>query len=235
MITTTVPEQPAEKKRRFGVLSVIGIVLCVVLVLMLVCNLAIIIQGSLNPDEPPKLLGVTPLVVLTDSMSGDAEDHIEGGDLIIVNEVNTKDLKKGDIITYKEGSVLVTHRIIEVQDAEEGDGLQFITKGDFNNTEDKNPVTEDKVVGIYSGTRVPYLGQFAMFLQQPLGMLIFIGVPVLAFVIYSIIKRQVQLNREGNKSQELEAELERLRALAGEGDAPVADEPAQVAAEESAE
>ncbi len=232
MIVSTVSEQPAKSKGRFGILSIIGVALCVVLVLMLVCNLAIIIQGSLNPEEPPKILGVTPLVVLTDSMSGDAEDHIEGGDLIIVNEVNTKDLKKGDIITFKEGSVLVTHRIIEVQDAEEGDGLQFITKGDFNNTEDKTPVTEDKVVGIYSGVRIPYLGQVAMFLQQPLGMLIFIGVPVLAFVIYSIIKRQINMNKESGKAEELEAELERLRALAAEGNAPVAAEPAEVQAEE---
>ena len=49
-----------------------------------------------------------------------------------------------------------------------------------------------------------------------MGMVLFIGVPLLAFIIYDIIRRQRTANNEKSKQSELEAELERLRALAGE-------------------
>ena len=60
------------------------------------------------------------------------------------------------------------------------------------------------------------VGDFALFLQQPLGMLLFIGVPLLAFIIYDILRRQRYASRERAKAREMEAELARLRSLAGE-------------------
>ena len=45
---------------------------------------------------------------------------------------------------------------------------------------------------------------------------IFIGLPLLAFIIYDIIRRQQYARKESKKTAELEAELERLRKLAGE-------------------
>ena len=43
--------------------------------------------------------------------------------------------------------------------------------------------------------------------------LICIGIPVLAFILYDIIRRQRYAARESQKTAQLEAELERLRAL----------------------
>ena len=63
---------------------------------------------------------------------------ITTNDLIIVKL--TKNVEKGDIITFKEDKVLVTHRII----SETANG--YITKGDANNTEDKN-VSNTSVIG----------------------------------------------------------------------------------------
>lgn len=64
----------------------IGIILCVLLTILLVCNLTIIIKDSLSPEKPPSVPGIPPMVVLSGSMSGQAEDHIEVGDLIFVKE-----------------------------------------------------------------------------------------------------------------------------------------------------
>ena len=55
------------------------------------------------------------------------------------------------------------------------------------------------------------IGTFAMFLQEPLGMLIFIGVPVAAFILFMVISKR---RAPDPKRAELEAELERLRAMA---------------------
>ena len=55
-----------------------------------------------------------------------------------------------------------------------------------------------------------------MFLQKPLGMAVFIGIPVCAFIIYDIIRRQRSSGKRDKETEELKAELERLRAAAGE-------------------
>lgn len=201
----------AKSKAARKILSVAGAVLCCIFAVMLICNLTIIIKGVINPETPPSVFGITPMVVQSGSMSGSAEDHIEVGDLIFTVKPNISELKKGDIISYMEGDIAVTHRIIDITTDENGK-LSFITKGDANNTEDP-AVSEDAVFGLYKG-RIAGLGDFAMFLQKPLGMAVFIGVPVCAFIVYDIIRRQKSAGRADKENEELRAELERLRAEA---------------------
>lgn len=207
----------SEKNKSNKIVSIIGIVLCVVFGFLLICNLTIIIKGSLKPDSPPSVFGMTPLVVLTGSMSGTAEDHIEAGDLIFVGKANPDKLKIGDVISFKEdGSItVVTHRIIDIKTGEDG-SLLFHTKGDANNTDDGEPyVTTDRLVGIYK-FRIGGVGNFALFLRTPVGMFLFIGIPLFAFIIYDIIRRQHYANKEKKNTEEMEAELARLRALTKE-------------------
>lgn len=203
-----------QKEKKSGLqltISVIGIILCIVFGFMLLSNLTIIVKGAIYPDSPPSVWGVTPLVVQSGSMSGTAADHIEVGDLVLIDKVDTQDLKEGDIIAFKDKNILVTHRIKSIEKDENGK-LLFTTKGDANNVEDANPVTADNVVGIYE-QRIPKVGNFAMFLQQPLGMVLFIGVPVLVFIMYDIIRRQRYACTENEKAIQMQAEIDRLRKL----------------------
>ena len=173
----------SESKISKRILFIIGAVLCCIFAVILVCNLTIIIKGVANPRIPPSVFGVTPMVVQSGSMSGNAEDHIEVGDLIFTVNPDTDKLKAGDIISFMDGNIAVTHRII--------------------------------VFGLYKG-RVPGLGDFAMFLQKPLGMAVFIGIPVCAFIICDIVRRQRSSGKRDKETEELKAELERLPAAAGE-------------------
>jgi len=207
--TRVAKKTPAQKA-----FAILGDVLCVIFAFTLICNLTIIIKGTLKPEAPPSVLGTTPLVVLSGSMSGDAPGHIEVGDLILVGRAKADELKEGDVIAFMQGDVTVTHRIIAIETGDDGK-LLFTTKGDANNTEDQLKVHEDKLVGIYK-SRIPGVGNFALFLQTPLGMMLFIGLPLLAFIVYDIIRRQRFMNHEQEKKAKLEAELRRLRALAGE-------------------
>ena len=103
----------------------------------------------------------------------------------------------------------MTHRIVRVETAEDG-SLSFVTKGDANNTEDIAPVAAENVVGIYKA-RIPALGDVAMFMQKPVGMAIFIGIPVLAFVLYDSAARRRAQEAEKRRADELQRELERLK------------------------
>ena len=181
---------------------------CSALLVILACNLTIIIKGTLHPDKPPTVFGVAPMVVLSGSMSGSAEDHIEVGDLIFCTRPDVEALREGDIVSFMDDKIVVTHRIVKIEE-QNGQKL-FTTKGDANNTEDP-PISSDQIIGKYAG-RIPRLGDFAIFLQKPLGMAVFIGIPVCAFIIYDIIRRQRQARKGSDETQKLKEELERLKA-----------------------
>ena len=87
-------------------------------------------------NKPIQPFGITILKVMSNSMS----PVIEKGNKIIIKKQNEYEI--GDIITYinNDGN-LITHRIIEKYE----DG--FITKGDNNNTEDKEKVRKNQVLG----------------------------------------------------------------------------------------
>ena len=208
----SVKQKEAKKESKF--LFITGIIFCIIFGVMLICNLVIIVKGTLHPEMPPSVFGTTPMVVLSGSMSGTAKDHIEVGDLIFVDKASPDSLKKGDVIAFMEGEVVVTHRITDITKDENGK-LLFTTKGDANNSKDQNPVSEDNLVGIYK-SRIPKVGDFALFLQTPLGMVIFIGVPLSALFIYDIMRRRRLENKEKDKTAKMEEELNRLRKLAGE-------------------
>lgn len=76
------------------------------------------------------------------------------------------------------------------------------------------PVTEEQLVGLCFW-RIPRVGDFALFLQTSLGMLLFVGVPLLAFLIYDILRRQRRAVRQSRRTAELDAELELLRGQDG--------------------
>ena len=201
-----------EEKKSGAAVHIIGAVLCVVFGFFLVCNIIIIVKGTLHPETPPTVLGVAPMVVLSGSMSGTAEDHIEVGDLIFTKQADIDELQVGDVVAFMDGSIVVTHRIVSIS----ADRTEFVTKGDANNTEDE-PISADQIIGQYSG-RIPKVGDFALFLQKPLGMAVFIGIPVCAFIIYDIFSRQRSAGKKDEETAALKAELERLRAAAGEKD-----------------
>lgn len=205
---------PKDTKKATTVISIVAIVL---LSIILILNLCIILQGAINPEEPPSLFGITPLVVVSGSMAGDAEDSFNEGSLVFVKNVDTATLQIGDVIAFHDPSVgehaITTHRIVEIQEQTDG-SRRFRTAGDFTGAVDSHAVHDSAVVGKYA-SHIGGIGSFIMFLQSPIGMLIFIGLPVLAFVIYVLLSKQRQSAKGNKKTAELEAELERLRQLAG--------------------
>lgn len=190
-------------------MSFLGFVLFVLFGAIIVLNVTIIIKGVMNPEVPPSICGITPLVVQSGSMSGVQEGHIELGDLIFSEKVNPDSLKEGDVISYIQGSVVITHRIVQKKSNSFGKTV-FITKGDLNNEVDKSEVTYDKIIGKYK-LRIPKVGDVSMFLQSPLGMGIFIGVPMFTIILYDIVKNIVSKKKVSKKKFEANTDTEDFR------------------------
>lgn len=190
-------------------LTIVGIILCVILVPILLINLTLIAKSYLSKDEVPNISGTTPLIVLTDSMY----PVIESGDLIICKGAEAEEIQVGDIIAFFDpagnGTTIVTHRVIEV--VEENGQLAWRTKGDNNNTEDRLPVTADKLVAVYEGTRIPGFGNVALFMQSTPGLIICVVCPILLLVGYDMLRRHLYEKANKKDTDQLMAELEELR------------------------
>ena len=74
-------------------MSFLGFVLFVLFGAIIVLNVTIITKGVMNPEVPPSICGITPLVVQSGSMSGVQEGHIELGDLIFSEQNSAKEIK----------------------------------------------------------------------------------------------------------------------------------------------
>ena len=68
-------------------------------------------------------------------------------------------MESGDVITYRRGNMVVTHRIVEK--SEEG----YCTKGDANAEEDAGIVLEKQVIGNVI-VALPWLGFGIVWLRQ---------------------------------------------------------------------
>lgn len=194
------------------VLNVLGVVLCVVFIPIIILNVVMIVRSYTQPDKIPSVFGYSPVIVLSGSMS----PAFEAGDMILIRKTDPDTLKVNDVVCYMEEESAVTHRIIEIQ-KQDGETL-YITRGDANNTEDLQPITAGQIQGKYTGTRLEGMGNFAMYLQSTPGMLIFIGGPILLFILWDLLRRMVQGRRSKGQTKAMEEELERLRAQVGNQD-----------------
>ena len=200
-------EEPATPMHK--VLTVVGTVLCIILIPILIINITLIVKSYTNKDAVPDVGGFFPLIVLTDSMY----PEIKSGDLIICRTVEAEDIKEGDVISFFDpagnGTSIVTHRVVEV--VEEGGALLFRTRGDNNNTDDKVLVGAQDVVGTYKN-RIPGAGNIALFMQTTTGLIVCVVLPILLLVAYDIIRRRIYEKNKQDDTDALLAELEALRA-----------------------
>ncbi|MBQ4428054.1 MAG: signal peptidase I [Oscillospiraceae bacterium] len=137
-----------------------------------------------DTNNVANIAGFTPLSVLSDSM----KPTFNQGDLIIIHTVDPKTLNEGDIITFhtiiNNEYTLNTHRISKIAD---NNGVRsYTTMGDNNNgIADSHIIADGDIVGKYV-TRLPGVGNVMSFLSSPIGFLIVIVLPMLAFFVYQV-------------------------------------------------
>lgn len=105
---------------------------------------------------------IYPSVIATGSM----EPMIKPGDVILVNKISEEEqlkaLSEGDVIQFQRDDILITHRIIEI---EEDEGMTvYRTKGDNNSGEDRRLVKQEEVKGTLAGI-VPKIGWPTLWLK----------------------------------------------------------------------
>lgn len=207
MSDTTDKREKTSVRHKIG--TIVGAVLCIILIPILIINITLIIKSYTSEDKISDIGGFLPLIVLTDSMY----PTIQSGDLVICKTAEAEDIQVGDVIAYFDpagnGDNVVTHRVIELT-TEDGK-LAFRTQGDANNTPDKSVVPSDSLVGVYY-TRIAGAGNAAMFLQSSTGLIVCVVIPLLILVGYDIIRRRIYDKQRKQDTEAMKKELEELRA-----------------------
>lgn len=165
--------------------------LLVILIPILIINIFIMVQANSNNDKVPSVFGYKPFIVLSGSM----ETKIHVGDLVITKEINPKTLKKKDVIAFRDDqNTVTTHRIIDIVDV--NGKKYFVTKGDNNNSQDRNLVDYKDVEGLYVG-RIPGIGTMLNELAKPTTIIIvFLGVTVIFALLFYISNRKLRTEEE---------------------------------------
>ena len=128
-------------------------------------------QIKIQKKEYANIFGYSFFEVATGSMS----PTIEVGDVVITKI--TKDVKKNDVIVYKDGESIITHRLIEKNEKE------IITRGDANNSEDK-PIEENMIIGQVIKI-IPQLGTWQKILSSPEILVLIIMLIIILSIIYA--------------------------------------------------
>lgn len=114
------------------------------------------------------------------TISGSMEDSINIDDYVIVKI--TKDVKLNDVISFKADKMVVTHRIVEMNDSE------IITQGDANNVADK-PIVKKQIIGkvIHVGRNY---GKILKVVSEPIVFVSFFVTILLFNLVFSDSKKE---------------------------------------------
>ena len=154
------------------------------IVILIAALYAFTTMATRDNQNVSSLLGYTPLVVKTNSMS----PTFDAGDLIFIRKCDPDTLKEGDIICFHtiidNEYALNTHRIEKI---DESNGVRsYTTMGDNNNgIADRHIISNGDIVGKYTG-HLKKAGKVMDFLSSSTGFLIVIVIPMLLFFIYQV-------------------------------------------------
>jgi signal peptidase len=196
-----------EEQKKFILLSkLVNYCISILFIIVIIFIISLIFQKCILKKDVPNIFGYKILQVMSGSMYGE----FETGDTILIKEVkNESNLKIGDVVTYKvEENTLVTHRIVDI--TKTGNTLEYTTKGDANNTEDKEKVKFSCIEGIYV-KKITVVGKLINFMQRPYGIAIICIIPILLIIYIIMQEKNKEERRNMRKEKRLNYEIEQTR------------------------
>ena len=186
-----------EKTIKAGV----KVVVITILTILLIVNLTMLYEHKRAPNEIVSFVGISVFNIISESM----EPTINENDVILIKQTNIDEIKEGDIVTFKKhDGTIVTHRIIKIVDSEEG--RKYITKGDNNQDEDKEPVEYSQIYGKYI-FKISKIGTLIEELQKNNGVISAITI----MLIIVILKNSNDKKKERRKMVRQKYEIKKKR------------------------
>ena len=165
-------------------------IVLVTLIILFIINLI------LSFEENTHILGIYMFNIISESM----EPTFYKDDLVIVKRCKMQELKKGDIITFKQDDRTISHRMIAI--TQENGEFKFITKGDNNDILDKETVEMKDVYGkvLFS---VKKIGKFIHYIQNARGLINIVIFIIIIYVLISLRDNQKNSRKIKRKKYEI--------------------------------
>lgn len=174
--------------------KIVKFVILITLIILFIVNIILAIE------EKTHMFGIYMFNIVSESM----EPTFYKDDLAVVRSCKVEELKKGDIITFKQEDRIISHRISEI--TEEKGEIKFITKGDNNEVEDLKPVDMQNIYGKVVFV-IPKIGRIVNYIQNVSG---FINVCILIVIICILVNfRDNMINNRKIKRKKYE--IKKLR------------------------
>lgn len=173
---------------KFG--KILSTIICIIILFFIVFNITLIVESYINPDELPSFLGIKSFVIVSESM----EPTIITNDVIFIVDTSKENLEVGDIISFRTGDYINTHRIVRIEE-QNGEDV-YITKGDNNSNEDRTPVKFQDIEGKYL-FRLPKIGKITEMLKSRITLVVLlIFLVIIAYYEVRISKRKLKRKEE---------------------------------------
>lgn len=170
------PENIEKKiKRKNNISKVFRTIVYIIIIPIIFYNISLIIQSFIKKDEMPSFFGIKSFIIISGSM----EPELNIGDIIITSQKEQNEIEKKDIISFREGQQIITHRVEEIVE-ENGEKL-YKTKGDNNNVSDRNLVKYNQIEGVYIA-KIPKIGTLLATLKNKV---VIISIILTLYIIYS--------------------------------------------------
>ena len=166
---------------------------CIILVSLI---MLFIINIILSFEENTHILGIYMFNIVSESM----EPIFYKDDLAIVQKSKLEELKKGDVITFKQEDRIISHRIYDI--TKEKGKVKFITKGDNNEVQDVKLVEFQDVYGKVLFT-IPKLGKVVHYVQNSRGFINILIFVIILYVLISLKDKQKNTRKIKRKKYEL--------------------------------
>lgn len=170
--------------------KIIKYIILVALIILFIINLI------LSFEENTHILGIYMFNIVSESM----EPTFYKDDLVVVRKCSEKELKKGDIITFKQDDRIISHRIDGVT-KEKGE-VRFITKGDNNEVRDQELVEVQEIYGkvLFS---IKGIGKVIHYIQNARGLINIVMFIIILFVLISLRDNQKNSRKIKRKKYEI--------------------------------
>lgn len=143
---------------------------------------AILLLAVLNFFSKPEgngMFGFKGYTVISGSMA----PTLLVGDYVVVRAEDFDQLHVGEIITFEDDGMMVTHRII----SQTATGFQ--TRGVHNTVNDMKQVTADKYIGTLT-LHIPYVGHVMIWMQNPLIFAVVLGLIAVRIAFLILFKHE---------------------------------------------
>ena len=167
-----------KKKEKTIFHKILEVLSSIFAVIVIIASLFTLVFRVIFRVEVVKFFGYSGLVILTGSM----EPTYHPGDVIFIHE--QKDYNEGDVITFHQRGIIVTHRI------KEKSGETFTTQGDANNSSDE-PIALSDIEGKVVGS-ISRIGSVILFLQTPAGIISLVVVLISLEVFFAAKRKSVE-------------------------------------------